>query len=270
MKYTGLALLLLASASPAGAEEIKPISVPFELLRTNHMAVKIMVNGKGPYRVIFDTGAPMNLLNNKIAKEAELKPDMAGGFALFGMRGKAKVKTLELGDLKAEDTSVVVMDHPALTAVSKVLGPLDGIIGFPFFARYAMTLDYQAKTMTFIPVDYQPGDVLDSMMLMMLNRQQKPPARVYAPPAVWGFVVEKDKADEAPGVTIKQVLASSAAEAAGVKAGDRLLVLDAHWTDSLVDCHRAASGVRPGQTVKAKLKRGDKEIEVSMTPKAGL
>src|SRR5207302_5303192 len=45
-----------------GADEPKPTvpaTVPFELLETKHMAVKIKLNGKGPYRVIFDTGAPV-------------------------------------------------------------------------------------------------------------------------------------------------------------------------------------------------------------------
>ena len=44
--------------------------MPFELLKSRHMAVQVKINGKGPYRLIFDTGAPMNLINNKIAKEA--------------------------------------------------------------------------------------------------------------------------------------------------------------------------------------------------------
>ena len=34
------------------------------------MAVQVKINGKGPYRLIFDTGAPTNLINNKLAKEA--------------------------------------------------------------------------------------------------------------------------------------------------------------------------------------------------------
>ena len=46
-------------------QQAKPVVVPFELLPSGHMTVMVKVNGKGPYRLIFDTGAPITLLNNK-------------------------------------------------------------------------------------------------------------------------------------------------------------------------------------------------------------
>src|SRR6516162_2874275 len=125
-------VILLSAAGLVGAQElprdVKPAVVPFEILATRHLAVKIKINGKGPYRVIFDTGAPVSLIDTKIAKEAgvigeKVKP----GF--FGMAGEQKVEKLELGELKVENIRVIVMDHPALTAVTKVLGPVDGILG---------------------------------------------------------------------------------------------------------------------------------------------
>src|SRR5262249_47266700 len=160
------ALMLLAATAFVRTDDAPkdktPAVVPFEILATRHLAVKIKINGKGPYRVIFDTGAPVSLIDTKIAKEAgvigeKVKP----GF--FGMAGEQKVDKLELGELKVENIRVIVMDHPALTAVSKVLGPVDGILGFPFFARFRMTLDYQAIQLTFVPTDYQPADVMAKM-----------------------------------------------------------------------------------------------------------
>ena len=79
-RFTFAAVLALLAALPAGAQErakdIKPVVVPFELLKTKHITMDVKVNGKGPYRVIFDTGAPMTVLNSKLAKEAGLP---AGG-----------------------------------------------------------------------------------------------------------------------------------------------------------------------------------------------
>ncbi len=140
-----------------------PITVPFKMLVTQHMTVQIKVNGKGPYRVIFDTGAPITLLSNKVAKEAGLAG--GGGNSLFGLGGlfggvsPTKAKTLSIGALEAKDVSVIVMDHPTVELLASVLGPIEGIVGFPFFARYKMTLDYQAKEMTFVPNGYEPKDV---------------------------------------------------------------------------------------------------------------
>src|SRR4051794_31555486 len=73
--------------TPAPTDLTKGV-VPFEILKTGHMTVQVKVNGKGPYRLIFDTGAPINLLNNKIAKEAGLlKGVRQPAFALFGSMG---------------------------------------------------------------------------------------------------------------------------------------------------------------------------------------
>src|SRR5947209_14572185 len=130
----GMALLFLALSVPARADtaDVKPVAVPFQLLKTKHMVVLITVNDKGPYRVIFDTGAPISLLSNKVAREAGLLKDAPKPlFNLFGMGGEVKVKKLQVGELTAEDVTAIVMDHPAIEAISSVFGPIEGIIGFP-------------------------------------------------------------------------------------------------------------------------------------------
>jgi hypothetical protein len=168
-----------------------PVVVPFELLSSRHMAVQVKINGKGPYRLVFDTGAPMNLINNNIAKESGVLDPKAKrpAFAPFGTMGSQTMKTLEVGDAKQEKVPTVVMDHPTVAAISEALGPIDGIIGFPFFARYKMTVDYQKKQLTLVPNGYVPGDYLEGMMnkLMMATEVGKEP-KILAPAGVWGLV----------------------------------------------------------------------------------
>jgi len=83
-------------------EEAKPVVVPFETLPSGHMTVMVKLNGKGPYKLIFDTGAPTLLLNNRIAKEADLlKNAKKPLFAPFGAMGEVNVATLEVGDVVA-------------------------------------------------------------------------------------------------------------------------------------------------------------------------
>jgi membrane-associated protease RseP (regulator of RpoE activity) len=283
MKRILFAALLLpagfATAARADAPAIKAdivakaVTVPFELLRTGHMTVQVKVNGKGPYKLIFDTGAPITLLNNKIAKEAGLLKGMARPlFAPFGSMGDVKVKELQVGDQKAADVTAIVMDHPTVEAISRAFGPIDGIVGFPFFARFKMTLDYQAKTMTFVPNGFKPPDVMKAMSdaLMAAAVQADDGPRVLSSAAQWGMLVKKDAVDEADGVTITAVLPGGAAAAAGLKAGDRLLTLDGRWTDSLADLYAAAGYVKPGATAPVVVKRGGKEVELTVKPAAGL
>jgi membrane-associated protease RseP (regulator of RpoE activity) len=247
--------------------------VPFELLKTGHMAVMVKVNGKGPYRVIFDTGAPVNLLNNKLARETGLLDDAPqSSLPLFGAVGEARVKSLEVGGEKVEGMHALVMDHPLVELMGKKLGPIYGIVGFPFFARYRMTLDYQAQTLTFVPNGYKPPNVMKSLegMMFQLLAGGGQGTKVLAPAGQWGLVPHKPSGDETPGVVVKEVLPGGAAAAAGLKAGDRLLTVDGRWTDSVADLYAAAGHVKPGTTVTVVVQRDGKEMELQVKPLAGL
>ncbi len=179
------------SVKPIEKPVAKPVAVPFELLKSGHMAVMIKVNGKGPYRVIFDTGAPINLLNNKLAKEAGLLKDAPQSVLPFvGTIGEVKVKEMEVGTEKAANQPAIVMDHPLVELMAKKLGPLYGIVGYPFFARYRMTIDYQAETLTLVPNGYKPANVMRSiestLFQLMAGGPQTP--KVLSPTGQWGLV----------------------------------------------------------------------------------
>jgi hypothetical protein len=273
MKRFTTAWLLLVVAAPVAAAEAaaRPITVPFELIRSKHIAVQVKINGKGPYRVIFDTGAPVTLLNNKVAKASGVLPPnfRPSPFSLFGSAGQFTIRSLEVGEVKATNVSTIVMDHPTVNLISKVLGPIEGLVGFPFFARYAMTIDYQAKTLTFVPNGYKPADVMKKIQSVLMDRG-KPKPKVLAPAAQWGFRVRKAGGDEEAGVTVEKVLAGSAAALGGLKAGDRLLTLDGRWTDTVADCYLAATHVKAGTAARLVVKRQGKEVELTVKPVAGL
>jgi Aspartyl protease/PDZ domain len=274
-----LFVVLLAPAvradAPKAEAPAKPVVVPFELLPSGHMTVMVKVNGEGPYRLILDTGAPITLLDNKVAKDAGLLKDVPEPlFAIFGSHGEVKVKELQVGDQAVQDLTAIVMDHPTVQAISsafekKLGGPIDGIVGFPFFARFKMTLDYQAKTVTLLPNGFKPPDVMKAMMAAIMSGASDEP-KVLAPAAQWGIVAEKDAKDEEAGVAVKAVLSNSPAEAAGLKAGDRLLTLGGRWTDTLVDLYTAAGYVKPGETAAVVLKRDGKEMTLKVKPASGL
>lgn len=252
----------------------KPVVVPFELLKSRHMAIQVKINDKGPYRLIFDTGAPTNLVNNKVAKESGLltKADK-GGLPLFGAAPAPKnIKKLEIGALKLENMPTMVMDHPTVAAIAEVVGPVEGIVGFPFFARYKMAIDYEKKEMTLTPNGYVPGDAMQGMMdkLMSVSKGKKPEPNVIAPAAVWGFDVSQSKDSDEPGVRVTAVLAKSPAARGGLKEGDRLLTLDGRWTDTVGDTFTAASLVKPGRAVELVVTRAGKEVKLSVTPGSGL
>jgi len=280
MKYLVSVILLGALVSPAlpqAAEQAKPVKVPFILMPTGHFLVSVKINNKGPYKLIFDTGAPTMLITNRIAKEAGVIDKKGGAplFSPFGGMASMKAKSFEIGPLKAEDVPMMVLDHPTVAAFSdyykKDHGSIDGIVGFPFFARYKMSVDYQAKELTMTPNGYKPGDVMESMMKMLLGGAEgngKP--KVAGAAGQWGIEVDKDANDEDAGVTIKNVMPGGSAEKAGLKTGDRLLTIDGRWTDTIADTYRAAGYAKPGTAAPIVIKRDGKELKLSVTPANGL
>lgn len=262
-----------AFAQQADAKTAEKVVVPFELLPSRHMTIQVKVNGKGPYRLVFDTGAPINLLTTKVAKEAGVlaKKGDRPSLPLFGMMGPQEIKTLQIGDVKIDNVPAIVMDHPTVAAIADAFGPIEGIVGFPFFARFAMTIDYQKKELTLVPNGYKPGDFLQDMMkTLMRATEESGKPRILPPTGVWGFSVEKPQSDKDAGVNVTTVLADSPAAAAGLKAGDRLLTLDGRWTENEADTFLAASLVKPGREVQLVVKRDGKDLTLKVKPTPGV
>jgi hypothetical protein len=271
-----------AKSKTAAAAKAKKAVVPFELLASNHMVVRAKLNDKGPYRLIFDLGAPITLLSNRASETSGVVKKSAPRSILFAMRGEAEVGTLEVGELKAKGLPVIVLDHPALRALGGLLGrPLDGIIGFTFFARYRTTIDYQKREMTFEPVDYEVKNLMKDLPGRLAGPKVSR-TRVLAPGGLFGLSVGEPKVKveregeagngdglESTGVPVTSVLAGSPADSAGLKPGDVLTALDGRWTTSVADAFAAASGATPGHPVEAVVLRDGKELTLSVTPVEG-
>jgi hypothetical protein len=279
MKRILSVLVVLGLAASLRAEDKpKAVSVPFVQLPSGHITVQVKIDGKGPYQLIFDTGAPITLLNNRIATDAGLTKGLQKPlFAPFGALGAVKIKKLEVGGQVSEGTTAMIMDHPTVKAFNdfyaKKYGPIDGIVGFPFFAQFKTTIDYPAKTITFEPSGFKPRDVakdLEKLILQLAMSGPNTAPTILSSAGVWGVTVAKDKGDDEAGMPIKTVLPASAAEKAGLKPGDRVLTVDGRWTDTVADLFTAAGYVKPGTTVPVVIKRGDKEIKVEVKPTAGL
>lgn len=275
-KYAILALAICAAPASADSLGNKPITVKFELVPSGHFIVPVKLNGKGPYNLIFDTGAPSTLISPRIAKDSGVSKNVKDKppIALFGMMGSVSVDDFQVGDVKASGVSAMILDHPTVKLFSKEYekthGPVEGIVGFPFFAQFKMTVDYSTKEMTFTPSGYKTGDTTQDLMKSMMETMGgKGGPKVAAPAGLWGIELAKAKGDDAEGVDVKVVRDGSAAFAAGLKVGDRILTIDGRWTDSIGDAYTAASYAPPGKPTKVVVRRDKKELHLQVTPKVG-
>jgi hypothetical protein len=123
------------------------VTVPFRLLN-NHIYVQATVNGTGPYTFIVDTGGH-TLISPRTAKAAGLtsvgESATSGAGEKTETTGFARYREIALGAVRLTDQTGFVTNiyDQAIEGI-----PVDGMLGFELFARFAVRIDYGAQTMT--------------------------------------------------------------------------------------------------------------------------
>lgn len=142
-----------AQADEPDMATMKPI--PFKLAKADEplILLETMVDDKGPFRFVLDTGAGLTIIAPELAKKLDIKPNKqdkqdkatgAGGNLdiHFGT-----VRFLKVGETKVKGLRIGIMD---LTGISKVIETeIDGIIGYNFLKKFRMTIDYPKQSVTF-------------------------------------------------------------------------------------------------------------------------
>ncbi|HUQ33286.1 MAG TPA: aspartyl protease family protein [Pyrinomonadaceae bacterium] len=126
-------------------------TLPFDLI-DNRIVINVRLNGQGPFRLIFDSGAGA-VISPEVARSLGLKIENlqtgAGGVGEGRVeRGETTVSRIEVGDIRfpAEDFSVI-----SFSDTKYVFGAnrIDGIIGYSIFRHLVVSIDYERKQLTF-------------------------------------------------------------------------------------------------------------------------
>ena len=121
------------------------------------ITVETMVNGKGPFNFIIDTGASHSVLSSQTAEKLGLLQEAGCCEAMHGRSAQGAggtvaartttVESLRIGDVEAKDIEVAIVD---LTNISRtVKQTLDGIIGKNFMQDYKVVIDYPKQEISF-------------------------------------------------------------------------------------------------------------------------
>ncbi len=119
-------------------------------LRDGHLFAPVEIAGKH-YTFLVDTGAQSILIDSRVAREAGLTSEgalEASGAQRTGGLGVARLATLGIGNGKLHDLVVTTLD---LGRSTEGAFPIDGLLGYPFFAEATVTLDTLKPAMTFGP-----------------------------------------------------------------------------------------------------------------------
>ncbi len=131
----------------AGGKEVA--TIPFELIN-NRPFIKVMINGKGPYRFVIDTGASMSVLSDKAAAALGVKPVAKGGNArAIGGSGTFPILYGLLDSITIGETKIDTVPIYIRTVFSAPDSPeaerSDGYLGLSVLSHYAVTIDYRDK-----------------------------------------------------------------------------------------------------------------------------
>jgi hypothetical protein len=130
-------------AFPAGRPQV---DVPFELYN-GHLFVKVMLNGKGPYRMVFDSASSSVLLPKTAAALAIAPPGGEGNVSVV------RVDRVDLGGVLLERQSFATADIGDFLRRTEGMADIAGVIGFEIFKRLPVKLDYERGRATL----YDPG-----------------------------------------------------------------------------------------------------------------
>src|SRR5437870_2073947 len=227
---SGLAVLVLAL--PAGADEVtkaeqKTFRVPYRLTNTNHVLLRVKINGKGPYNFIVDTGAPALFVSTGVAKKLGVTANGEGWgtFERFEIEGGVILK-----DFKGRVENPFQLE--GMNGLGLAGAELHGIIGYTVLAKYRLEFDFTKHKMGWTPLDFKPPqplglggqgapaglDAMGALMKFVGALMGKRPEQEIVLRGFLGIGLGEMGDD----VVVTGVLPKSPASDSGLKVGDRI------------------------------------------------
>ena len=127
------------------------VDVPFEV-RNGHMFVSVMLNGKGPLRMLFDADRGNILAPRALAAlgvKAEGNFGTAGVGADLQEIGIARIERIDLGGVAIDGMLFTALDVSGFIARVEGVDEVAGVVGYEFFKRFPVKLDFQHSRATF-------------------------------------------------------------------------------------------------------------------------
>ena len=137
--------VLPAAVEPGVVEPLESEALLFASPTTRdhigRVVVPVMINGRGPFRFIVDTGANHSTISPGLARELGLTPTQAPSIVLDGITGSAQVSFVTIDRLQAGDLTIEGTALPVVWA--SVMAGADGILGAAGIKEKSLLVDFQ-------------------------------------------------------------------------------------------------------------------------------
>jgi predicted aspartyl protease len=112
----------------------------------------VFINGRGPFRLVLDTGASHSGVTAMVALALGIPTDQSPPVTLRGVTGSAMVPTIRVDTLSVGDVAV---DSPVLPIVPDAMGGAEGILGSEGLTNKRIFIDFRHDRIT---IAYSRGE----------------------------------------------------------------------------------------------------------------
>jgi predicted aspartyl protease len=140
---------LVPAATPEVQDELSEVVVrapepryvaPTQRDRIGRVWVPVMINDRGPFRLVLDSGAMRSAVTPGVAERLNMPPDPSRPVLLRGVTGSAVTPTIEVDNLSVGDLSV----GPAvLPIVADAFGGAEGLLGMLGMENKRIYIDFR-------------------------------------------------------------------------------------------------------------------------------
>jgi hypothetical protein len=271
---------LAAAAPPKDAKKAKAGSksyeVPYKTTIPKHIVVRVKINGKGPFNLILDTGAPMLFVSVAAGKKAGVKADEHGWatFDRFELEGGLVMK-------KAKGRVETPFQLEGMNGLGLAGMEIHGLIGYSILAQYRIEIDFARDKMVWTPLDYkldvafggkprggQPGglELLGSIMKTAGAFLGRKPAPEVILRGFFGLTLKDG--DSSP--VVDGVLEKGPAGAAGIQKGDVVTHIQGRSVTNVADLVRLTHKLPAGSAIKLTVKRGTETKSITFKSGEGI
>ncbi len=140
------AALASVPALAAPGEKLAENTVATDTDIADRMTVPVMINGKGPFKFVIDTGADRTVISTDLAERLGLPA--AGRAKLHAMGGSAQVDMVRLDSVQVSTNTARNVRAAAL--LRRHIGA-DGLLGIDSLKGQRIVMDFKAQTMRVEP-----------------------------------------------------------------------------------------------------------------------
>ena len=143
------ATLTPVPATPPSAEQLTEVIVqsteprfvaPTRRDRIGRIWAPVLIDGKGPYRLVLDTGANRSAIAVRALQSLGIAPTAGGGTLITGFTGSATVPTIHVERLEVGDLLIGPTDMPVLP---DVFGGAEGVLGIEGLENKRILADFR-------------------------------------------------------------------------------------------------------------------------------